>query len=128
MSTGTFNLEVAGERASNAGIAVLTLGGMPINSVESAGFVVLMLYALLGGLSLLSPRTGLVCDSVQNSEVVLTDESVVNANEASNRNLGITLKRLLEHLWNRHKFTVRCFSTSKPWAGYVLHPLPQALR
>jgi FAD/FMN-containing dehydrogenase len=40
-----------------------------------------------GGLSFLSTQYGLVCDNIENYEVILADASIVNANTTSNTDL-----------------------------------------
>ena len=49
-------------------------------------------YLLGGGLSFLSSQFGLACDSVVNYEVVLPNDTVINANNTTNVDLFWALK------------------------------------
>ncbi|KAL9057835.1 MAG: hypothetical protein Q9162_002065 [Coniocarpon cinnabarinum] len=95
-------LTVAGGRASNVGVGGLTLGG---------------------GISFFSPRTGFVCDNIEEFEVVRADGEKINASNTENRDLWVALKGGGNNFGVVTKLTIRTFTNSKLWAGYLYHPV-----
>ncbi|KAI9650549.1 hypothetical protein NHQ30_000566 [Ciborinia camelliae] len=69
--TDQYGVAVAGGRAATVGVAGLTLGG---------------------GNSFYAGRKGMVCDGVENFEIVLANGTIVNANNGTNPDLFQTLK------------------------------------
>ncbi|KAI9659177.1 MAG: hypothetical protein M1831_003759 [Alyxoria varia] len=95
------NLGVAGGRNARVGVGGLVLGG---------------------GLSFHSPRTGFVCDNIVDFEVVLSDGSIVNANETLNRDLWVALKGGSNNFGIVTQFTALLFPSNGLWGGFNYHP------
>ena len=81
---------------------------------------------LTGGISFFSPRTGFVCDSIEEFEVVLANGDIKIANDSTNRDLCIALRGGGNNFGIVTKFTARTFPNTKIWAGYLFHPLSVA--
>ncbi|TGO56502.1 hypothetical protein BOTNAR_0221g00020 [Botryotinia narcissicola] len=76
-----------------------------------------------GGVSFFSAREGLVCDNVENYEVVLADRSVVNANRFENRNLWQALKGGSNNFGIVTRFDIRTFSQENFLGGCIVHDI-----
>ncbi|KAI1634838.1 hypothetical protein F4809DRAFT_616394 [Biscogniauxia mediterranea] len=74
-----------------------------------------------GGNSFLSARTGMVCDSVVNFEVVLASGEIVNANKQTNSDLFKALKGGSFNFGIVTHFDMEALPSPRIWAGVTLH-------
>ncbi|KAI9780213.1 MAG: hypothetical protein M1816_003137 [Peltula sp. TS41687] len=95
-------LAVPGGRVGAVGVAGLTTGG---------------------GLSFFAPRYGLVCDNVDNFEVVLASGEIVNANSKENSDLWFGLKGGSNNFGIVTRFDLRTFRQGKFWGGFIGYPI-----
>lgn len=95
-------LAVPGGRVATVGVGGLILGG---------------------GISFFSPRSGFVCDSVLNFDVVLSDGSMVNANATSHSDLWKALKGGSNNLGIVTSFSLKTFPQGKFLGGAVAYPI-----
>ncbi|KAF7879928.1 uncharacterized protein EAF02_007565 [Botrytis sinoallii] len=68
-------------------------------------------------------QEGLVCDNVENYEVVLADGSLVNANHFENRNLWQALKGGSNNYGIVTRFDIRTFPQENFLGGYIVHDI-----
>ncbi|KAL1964865.1 hypothetical protein VTN77DRAFT_6367 [Rasamsonia byssochlamydoides] len=94
-----FGLAVAGSRDGQIGVGGLILGG---------------------GISYFSGTRGLVCDNVENFEVILATGEVVNANSEENRGLWIALKGGSGNFGIVTRFDLRTWRQDKFYGGVVV--------
>ncbi|KAI8624750.1 putative FAD-binding oxidoreductase [Xylariaceae sp. FL1651] len=97
-----YNVTVVGGRILEVGVGGLTLGS---------------------GLSYLSDLYGLVCDNVENFEVVLANGSIINANAHSHPGLWRSLKGGANNFGVVTKFTFTAYPTGNVWGGYRVYTL-----
>ncbi|KAH8810761.1 hypothetical protein F5884DRAFT_875578 [Xylogone sp. PMI_703] len=95
-------LAIAGGRVASVGVGGLTTGG---------------------GVSFFSPRTGFVCDSAVNFEVVLANGSVVNANHEENSDLWYALKGGSNNFGAVTRFDFKTFNQGLLWGGSIVFPI-----
>ncbi|KAI1329093.1 putative FAD-binding oxidoreductase [Xylariaceae sp. FL0255] len=94
------NVTVVGGRILEVGVGGLTLGS---------------------GLSYLSDLYGLVCDNVENFEVVLADGSIVNASAHSNSDLWWALKGGANNFGVVTRFALKTYPTGNVWGGQKVY-------
>ncbi|TGO29893.1 hypothetical protein BPAE_0010g00790 [Botrytis paeoniae] len=95
-------LATSGGRVADVGVGGLTTGG---------------------GISFFSAREGLVCDNVENYEVVLADGNLVNANRSENRNLWQALKGGSNNFGIVTCFDIRTFPQDNFLGGCIVHDI-----
>ncbi|KAK8209488.1 FAD binding domain-containing protein [Phyllosticta capitalensis] len=95
----------AGGRAASVGVGGLVLGG---------------------GNSFYSARKGLVCDNVQNFEVVLANGDIVHANSESNSDLFQVLKGGANNFGVVTRIDLKTFEREPIWGGVVAYPVETA--
>ncbi|KAF7908915.1 hypothetical protein BELL_0355g00100 [Botrytis elliptica] len=95
-------LAMIGGRVADVGVGGLTTGG---------------------DISFFSAREGLVCDNVENYEVVLADGSLVNANHSENRNLWQALKGGSSNFGIVTRFDIRTFPQENFVGGCIVHDI-----
>ncbi|KAF7936660.1 uncharacterized protein EAE97_008026 [Botrytis byssoidea] len=98
----SLGLATSGGRVADVGVGGLTTGG---------------------GISFFSAREGLVCDNVENYEVVLANGSLVNANRFENRNLWQALKGGSNNFGIVTRFDIRTFSQENFLGGCIVHDI-----
>lgn len=76
-----------------------------------------------GGLSFFSPRYGLVCDNVENFEVVLASGKLVNANAREHSDLWFALRGGSNNFGVVTRFDLRTFEQGPFWGGIVVYPM-----
>ncbi|KAA8572181.1 hypothetical protein EYC84_002092 [Monilinia fructicola] len=76
-----------------------------------------------GGLSFFSSREGLVCDNVENYEVVLADGSVLNANKSNNQDLWQALKGGSNNFAIVTPFDIRTFPQENFYGGRIIYDI-----
>ncbi|RAH46637.1 FAD-binding domain-containing protein [Aspergillus brunneoviolaceus CBS 621.78] len=101
------NLGVVGGRSADVGVGGFTLGG---------------------GISFFTPRYGLACSNVIAYEVVLASGATVTATASSHPELWRALKGGSNNFGIVTRFTVRCFSSSPIWSGYIYAPGSQCTK
>ncbi|KAI9817003.1 MAG: hypothetical protein M1826_001699 [Phylliscum demangeonii] len=112
------NLAVAGGRIADVGVAGLTTGGVaargpaPTLTVDGARDAA-------GGLSFFAPRFGLVCDNVENFEVVLASGAIVRANARERPDLWFALKGGSNNFGIVTRFDLRTFPHGRMWGGVI---------
>jgi hypothetical protein len=77
----------------------------------------------VGGISFFSAREGLVCDNVENYEVVLADGSVVDANQHKNRDLWVSLKGGSNNFGIVTRFDIRTFPQDNFYGGVIVYDI-----
>ncbi|KAI1194519.1 putative FAD-binding oxidoreductase [Nemania serpens] len=97
-----YDVTVVGGRILQVGVGGLTLGS---------------------GLSYLSDIYGLVCDNVENFEIVLADGAIVNANRHSHADLWWALKGGANNFGIVTRFTLTTYPTGNVWGGYRVYTL-----
>ncbi|TGO54056.1 hypothetical protein BCON_0113g00160 [Botryotinia convoluta] len=95
-------LATSGGRVADVGVGGLTTGG---------------------GISFFSAREGLVCDNVENYEVVLADGSIVKANCSRNRNLWQALKGYSNNFGIVTRFDIRTFPQENFLGGCIVYDI-----
>ena len=78
---------------------------------------------MAGGLSFFAARYGLVCDNVENFEVVLASGEIVNANAKERSDLWFALKGGSNNFGIVTRFDLRTFRQGKFWGGFVGYPI-----
>ncbi|KAI5923890.1 hypothetical protein F4810DRAFT_666425 [Camillea tinctor] len=74
-----------------------------------------------GGISFLAARTGMVCDSVVNYEVVLANGEIVNANKETNSDLFKALKGGSLNFGIVTYFDMEAVASPRIWAGMTVY-------
>lgn len=121
-------LAVPGGRVGDVGVGGLTLGGKGSFLVMwLPGRLIVCAWGRAGGLSFFSPRYGLVCDNVENFEVVLASGEVANANSKENSDLWFALKGGSNNFGVVTRFDLRTFRQGKFWGGFVGYPIESRL-
>ncbi|RYP18841.1 hypothetical protein DL765_003721 [Monosporascus sp. GIB2] len=95
-------LSVAGARSSTVGVGGLSTGG---------------------GISYFGPHYGWTCDTVRNSEVVLANGSIVNANHDENRDLLWALRGGSNNFGIVTRLDIQGFQQGDLWGGNVQHAM-----
>ncbi|PQE03541.1 oxidoreductase FAD-binding protein [Rutstroemia sp. NJR-2017a BVV2] len=95
-------LATSGGRVADVGVGGLTTGG---------------------GISFFSAREGLVCDNIENYEVVLADGSIVDANQNKNRDLWISLKGGSNNFGIVTRFDIRTFPQDNFYGGVIVYDI-----
>ena len=115
------NLTVIGGRASQVGVAGLTLGG------KSSSTRILSPYTdhNIGGISYLSPRYGFVCDNVLNFEVVVASGNIINANDQEHTDLYQALKGGSNNFGVVTRFDFKTVPLEQIWGGQVVFGIDQ---
>lgn len=123
---GDWGLATSGGRLSDVGVGGLTSGGNPLMTqnlhIAKGG---------LGGISYFSSRYGLVCDNVENYEVVLANGEVIQANRNQNEDLWLALKGGSNNFGIVSRFDLRAFPQGKLFGGVIIYPhsaIPDILR
>lgn len=80
----------------------------------------------IGGISWFSGTQGLVCDNVENYEVVLADGKIVTANSTENRDLWLALKGGSNNFGIVTRFDVRTWKQDEFYGGVVVAPITTA--
>ena len=73
-----------------------------------------------GGISFFSAREGLVCDNVENFEVVLASGEIVNANRDQNSDLWLALKGGSSNFGIVTRFDIRTFPQGNFYGGLLI--------
>ncbi|KAL8805526.1 MAG: hypothetical protein Q9182_001895 [Xanthomendoza sp. 2 TL-2023] len=76
-----------------------------------------------GGISFFSGRTGFVCDSVINYELVLPFGKIINVNASSSPDLFKALKGGSNNFGVVTRFDFKTFESGRFWGGEVIYPI-----
>lgn len=76
-----------------------------------------------GGVSFFAPRFGLVCDNVENFEVVLASGEIVNANAREHSDLWFALRGGSNNFGVVTRFDLVTFPQGPFWGGYTGYPI-----
>ena len=76
-----------------------------------------------GGRSFFASRYGLVCDNVENFEVVLASGEIVNANARERPDLWFALKGGSNNFGVVTRFDLKTFEQGHFWGGFIGYPI-----
>ena len=82
--------------------------------------------AQTGGLSLFSPRFGLVCSNILSYDIVLASGTTMIASESTNPDLRRALEGGSNNFGIVTQFKARTFPSTKTWSGFLYMPAFQA--
>jgi len=111
------NLSVMGGRISTVGVGGLTTGG-----THSSAFAITqaLIHIFAGGMSIFSILKGWVCDGVSNFEVLLSNSTLIDANETSHPDLFRALKGGTNNFGIVTRFDFKTFPHGDIWGGTTL--------